>query len=152
VCHTHSNTPTPTRPHLQIVPLPGPSIYKPPHPISKNQNQTNQPTKKKKKKKKPKTLSPGAEKMTQREVRGIRFLGKQALHLHLGSTIECWWRGHWPAGPKGESTGALPLVAGSTRWPGWSIAQELPLVVQTRESWQADRLSYHPGPDLGLFS
>jgi hypothetical protein len=29
--HTHSDTPTPTRPHLQIVPLPGPSIHKPPH-------------------------------------------------------------------------------------------------------------------------
>jgi hypothetical protein len=27
--HAHSNTPTPTRPHLLIVPLPGPSIFKP---------------------------------------------------------------------------------------------------------------------------
>jgi hypothetical protein len=26
--HAHSDTPTPTRPHLPIVPLPGPSIYK----------------------------------------------------------------------------------------------------------------------------
>jgi hypothetical protein len=32
--HTHSNqvTPIPTRPHLQMVPLPGPRIYKPSHP------------------------------------------------------------------------------------------------------------------------
>jgi hypothetical protein len=29
--HTHSDTPTPTGPHLLIVPLPGPSIYKPSH-------------------------------------------------------------------------------------------------------------------------
>jgi hypothetical protein len=31
--HTHSNqvTPIPTRPHLQMVPLPGPRIYKPSH-------------------------------------------------------------------------------------------------------------------------
>jgi hypothetical protein len=28
--YTHSDTPTSTRPHLQIAPLPGPSIYKPP--------------------------------------------------------------------------------------------------------------------------
>jgi hypothetical protein len=27
--HTHSDTPTPKRPYLLIVPLPGPSIYKP---------------------------------------------------------------------------------------------------------------------------
>jgi hypothetical protein len=27
--HVNSDTPTPTRPHLQIVPLPGPSIFKP---------------------------------------------------------------------------------------------------------------------------
>jgi hypothetical protein len=27
--HTHSNTPTSSRPHLLIVPLLGPSIYKP---------------------------------------------------------------------------------------------------------------------------
>jgi hypothetical protein len=27
--HAHSDPLTPTRPHLQIVPLPGPSIYKP---------------------------------------------------------------------------------------------------------------------------
>ena len=27
--HTNSDTPTPTRLHLLIVPLPGPSIYKP---------------------------------------------------------------------------------------------------------------------------
>jgi len=27
--HTHSGTPTPTRPHLLIAPLPAPSIYKP---------------------------------------------------------------------------------------------------------------------------
>jgi hypothetical protein len=29
--HTHNDTPTPTRPHLLIVPLPGSSIYKPWH-------------------------------------------------------------------------------------------------------------------------
>jgi len=29
--HPHSDTPTPTRPHLLIVPLPGPSISKSPH-------------------------------------------------------------------------------------------------------------------------
>ena len=29
--HTHSDTPTPTMPHLLIVPLPRLSIYKPPH-------------------------------------------------------------------------------------------------------------------------
>jgi hypothetical protein len=29
--HTHSDTPTPTRPYLLIVPLPGPSIYTPSH-------------------------------------------------------------------------------------------------------------------------
>ena len=29
-----SDTPNPTRPHLLIVPLPGPSIYKPSHPPS----------------------------------------------------------------------------------------------------------------------
>jgi|UPI0000484E4B hypothetical protein len=28
--HTHSDVLSPTRPHLQIVPLPGSSIYKPP--------------------------------------------------------------------------------------------------------------------------
>jgi hypothetical protein len=27
--HTHSDTPTPTWPHLLTVPFPGPSIYKP---------------------------------------------------------------------------------------------------------------------------
>ena len=27
--HAHSDTPIPTRPHLQTVPLPGPSIFKP---------------------------------------------------------------------------------------------------------------------------
>jgi hypothetical protein len=27
--HAHSDTPTPTGPHILIVPLPGPSIYKP---------------------------------------------------------------------------------------------------------------------------
>ena len=30
--HLHSDTLPPTRPHLLVVPLPGPSIYKPPHP------------------------------------------------------------------------------------------------------------------------
>ena len=36
--HTYSNkaTPTQTRPHLQIVPLPGPSIFKPPQCVTCN--------------------------------------------------------------------------------------------------------------------
>jgi hypothetical protein len=29
--HVHGDTPTPARPHLLIVPLPGPSIYNPSH-------------------------------------------------------------------------------------------------------------------------
>ena len=29
--HTHSDTPSPTRPHLPTVPPPGPSVYKPSH-------------------------------------------------------------------------------------------------------------------------
>jgi hypothetical protein len=31
--HTHRDTPTPTRPHLLIVPFPGQSIYKPSQPL-----------------------------------------------------------------------------------------------------------------------
>jgi hypothetical protein len=39
---------------------------------------------------------------------------------------------------------------GSTGWPTQSSAGELTLVVQIRDSQQADQLSYHPGPDQGL--
>ena len=36
-CPPHNNTPPPTRPHLLIVPLPGPSIFKPPQAPTPNQ-------------------------------------------------------------------------------------------------------------------
>jgi hypothetical protein len=44
----------------------------------------------------------------------------------------------------------LPSANDCIGWPSQSIAGELALVAQIKESWQAIQLSYHPGPDPWL--
>ena len=63
--------------------------------------------------------------------------------------LEVWVKMSLPGGMRiGELT--LPPANGSVGWTIQSSAGELALMVQIRESWWADQLSYHPGPDLGL--
>jgi hypothetical protein len=49
----------------------------------------------------------------------------------------------------GKSVGELTLHLpnGGIQWPSQSSAGEFALLVQIRESQQAEQLSHHPGPD-----
>jgi len=56
------------------------------------------------------------------------------------------------SGGKGIRAGelTLPPADGVIGWPSQSSAGKLALVVLMQENWQADQISYHPGPDARL--
>ena len=56
----------------------------------------------------------------------------------------------WPEGIKADEL-ALPPADGAIGQPSWSHSGELLLMVKIGECWQADQLSYHPGPDPELW-
>jgi hypothetical protein len=65
-----------------------------------------------------------------------------------GSGGVCWWADFKDV--RAEELDLFP-ADGSTGWSSWSSAGELTLVVQIRQSQCIDQLSYHPGPDPGLW-
>jgi hypothetical protein len=86
---------------------------------------------------------------------GIVRAGEQDLHLPWAAqrSLSWWHRCGWACLRAWEQESRpclLPMVPlGGLLC--WSCTGELALVVQIRESLQANRLSYHLGPDPGLW-